>query len=59
MIWERTQVFVRRDVIFNESKFCYKDGKNSEPEGENSTTDLVTLADIFHLVAEGHLVGSI
>ncbi len=58
-IWDGTRVFVRRDIIFNESKFRYKDGTSSEPVGESTTTDLVTLAGMLQPIEEGHHVGSI
>ena len=57
-IWDGTRVFIRRDVIFNESKFRHKNVTCSEPVGEN-TTDLVTLAGMLQPVGEGHRIGSI
>ena len=58
-IWNNTRIFVRRDVIFNESKFWYKNGTSSEPVGEDTTTDLVNLAGIFQLLGEGYHLSSI
>lgn len=58
-IWDGTRVFVRRDVIFNEFKFRYKDGTSSAPVGESTTTNLVILAGMLQPVGEGHRIGSI
>lgn len=58
-IWDGTQIFVRRDIIFNESKFRYKDKLSSEPVGSNTSTHLVTLVGMLQPVGEGHRVGSI
>ena len=58
-IWDSTRILVRRDVIFNESKFRYKKGTSSEPVGEDTTIDLVNLADILQPVGEGYYLGCI
>ena len=58
-IWDGTRIFVRRDVIFNESKFRFKNETSSELVGENTTTELVNLASILQPVGEGHRIGSI
>ena len=59
-IWDgTTRIFVRRDVIFNESRFRYKNKPSSEPVGEDTSTDLVTLAGMLQPVGEDHRVGSI
>lgn len=58
-IWDGSQIFVKRDVIFDESKFRYKNGTSSEPVGEDTITDLVNLAGILQPVGEGHRIGSI
>ena len=46
-------------MIFNESKFRYKNGTSSEPVGENTTTDLVNLAGILQPVGKSYCLGSI
>ena len=46
-IWDGTRIFVRRDVIFNKFRFRYKEKICSEPVGEDSNTDLVTLASML------------
>ncbi len=46
-IWDGTWVFIRKDVIFNESKFRYKNKTSLKLLRENATTDLVTLAGMF------------
>ena len=58
-IWDGTRIFVRRDVIFNEFRFRYKEKPSSEPVGEDSSTDLVTLAGMLQPVGDGQRVGSI
>lgn len=58
-IWNDTQIFVKKDVIFNKSRFWYKNKPNSKLVGENTSIDLVILAGIFKPVGKGHRVGLI
>ncbi len=58
-IWDGTWVFARRDIIFNESKFSYKDRTSSKPVGESTTSEFLNLASIIQLVWKDHCVSSI
>ena len=46
-------------MIFNESKFQYKNGTSSKPVGEDTTTDLVNLVGILQPAGESYCLGSI
>lgn len=58
-IWDDNRIFVRRDVIFNEFRFQYKDKPSRKPVGDNTSADLITLVSMLYSVEKDNCIGSI